>query len=304
MQRISKLFTAVKSLGAFGIILLLSVAIIVWSRLSVYALGVPLTEVYGQAYKQGLLTDAQSYLLEQRVNESSLVACRGECDEEREELILSRYQQASDEFTKTLAELSKKWEHAISPKDAAVIDALEIAQREYRQTFDEITNAAKAGDWSKVEDLQEISAREIAAMDKQFNALILEAEIAIMRAIEKSIEGVQRAILAAAISLMLLPILAVWAFVIASRLTQPILTLANAVVAIAGNQFRSEHLRGVSDRNDDLGRLSQTLERLAETIKNREQALGQEMRELREQLYEARRRKRLPTSPGRRTPES
>jgi methyl-accepting chemotaxis protein len=304
MQRISKLFTAVKSLGAFGIILLLSVAIIVWSRLSVYALKAPLTEVYGQAYKQGLLADAQSYLLEQRVNESSLVACRGECNEERKGLVLSRHRQASDEFTKTLTELTEKWGHAISPKEAAAIDALGLAQGEYRQTFDEIANAAEAGDWSRVEDLQEISSRETAAMDNQFDALIFDAEIAIMRAVQEGIEGVQWAILAAAISLILLPILAVWAFVVASRITQPILTLTNAVVAIAGDQFRPEHLRDVSDRNDDLGRLSQALEQLAETTKNREQALRQEMRELREQLYEARRRKRLPTSPGRRTPES
>jgi len=291
MRRIANAIGSIKSLGVLGLILLVIVVVIVWSGLGVIRLAAPLENIYGQTQKRELIADMEFYLLEQEILEQYFVVYFGE-----DQFVLESYAEAGDALDDLVYPLETEQELWISSQETALLEQWDQNQQAYRQTFAELEVAITDGDWEQVEQLQRTSFTQTALMHKQIDDLLFESESALNQAIEQAVQTATESIVTGTIGLILLPILAVWAFLVASNITQPLLALSNAVTAIAGDQFRSDLLLDVSERPDGLGRLAQSVEHLAQLVHDREVALGQKISILREQLYETKRRRRLPTS--------
>lgn len=297
MHRIANFFRALSSLGVLGFILLASVVIIGWSGLGVTSLVIPLGDIYTQTDKRDTLGEIKYDLLAQQINETYFVSTQDKQYADEYNQRSSELDQALDTYQASLTEASASGEDVT--EELTAFEAFTLTQAEYRQTFADMVAAGAADNWDEVNRLTETTDSQTATMDKQVDDLLFKVETALTRAEQQTNQQAQQLILVGVISLVILPLLAIWAFAIAGRITQPVLTLTNAVIAVEGNQFRPDLLADAIDRGGRLGRLAQTVERMAQTIKSREEALQHDVEELREQLYETRRRKRLPTSPKR-----
>jgi methyl-accepting chemotaxis protein len=271
--------------------------IVAWSWLNTFRLGFHLNHAYEQMLKLDQLEDAMvSSLLEQKIQQDHFVLSDGE------QSYLDVHARAGEQIDETIA-WYESFELLLRPDEVNAIEKLAHLQQEYRQTFAGIVTAANAGDGEKSAQLQELSASQMAQMHEQLANLMHAAKSTLADASEQArIQG-RRSIMSNVIALMLLPLLAIWAFLVAGRITQPVLTLTNAVVAIEGDQYRPEILAETGDRRDSLGQLARAVDEMAQAIETREQALETEITELREELYQVRRRKRL-RGAARRTDES
>lgn len=112
---------------------------------------------------------------------------------------------------------------------------------------------------------------------------------------EETLEfGLERRVLATNIGLvvlMLFPLLALWAFISISKITQPILLLANAASAIGGKRYKAGMLADLRARKNSVGELARSLEQLAGTLAEREQHLREEAEALENQISDVRDRK-------------
>ncbi len=291
---VKKFFNALKSLGAFGIILLLCVIIIIWSTLTF--LNVWSNSIYSETIKLTILEDTVTYYVaSQMIEENYFVYSEGEYAEES----IATFNEARDEVNAALEELQAQELHTLSDREITLVEEISVAQQDYAESFNDIVNAIATPGWTwdEVTALQAVSDEQATVLRGALQDLIAEIETARQQAAQTLEADLQSAIRSGAISLMLLPFLAIWAFALASRVTQPVLTLSQAATAIAGDRFRPEVLDEILDRRDRLGQLAHALEHLADTAKSRESALETEIADLREQLHETRRRKFKPTFP-------
>jgi hypothetical protein len=288
MRRNSGYLTTAKSLGVFGLILFACIAIVAWSWFNFFRLGFHLNHMYEQLQKLDRLEDTLvTNLLEQKIQQDHFVLSDGE------QAYLDAHSQAGERIDAVIAWFEAR-DLLLRPDEANAIEELVHLQQEYRQTFAGIVAAASAGNGDESARLQELSASQMAQMHQQLANLMHGARSTLADASEQARLQGQRSIMSSVIALVLLPLLAIWAFLAAGRITQPVLTLTNAVVAIEGDQYRPGLLAETIDRRDSLGRLAQAVDEMAQAIETREQALETEIAELREELYQVRRRKRLP----------
>ncbi len=107
------------------------------------------------------------------------------------------------------------------------------------------------------------------------------------------------AILGASIALVATLLLALWGYRAIALLTQPVVDLTNAVIAIGGDQYRPELLGKMLKQGGPPGRFARALDAFAQAIERRDASLKQEIDSLREQLYESRRRRLKISTPTR-----
>jgi len=289
---IKKFLYALKSLGAFGIILLICVIIIIGSTLAFR--NVWSNSIYSETVKLTILEDTVTYYVaSQMIEENYFVYSEGEYAEES----IATFNEARDEVNAALEELQEL--HTLSDRETTLVEEISVAQQDYEDSFNDIVNAIATPGWTwdEVTALQAVSDEQATVLRGALQDLIAEIETARQQAAQTLEADLQSAIRSGVISLMILPFLAIWAFALASRITQPVLTLSQAATAIAGDRFRPEVLDEILDRRDGLGQLAHALEHLADTAKSRESALETEIADLREQLHETRRRKFKPTFP-------
>jgi HAMP domain-containing protein len=305
MRQISNFFKAIRSLGCLGLILILSVGIIAWSGLSALILMGPLGNSYAQTEKRNLLGDVNYWLTDQEINQTYFVIM----DPDQKAGYADDYASASAEIDDRLRTYETEWlgsslSEAEAAKEQQTIEALKSTQQGYRATFASLVTAVNADDQEEADRLKADTDAQIAAMHQQVDDLLALTETGLTRATQQTTQLTRQLILAGVLCLIILPLLAVWAFAIASRLTRPVLALTTAVTAIEGNQFRADLLADAVERGGEMGRLARAVEQMAQAAKEREQALEQEAAQLQDQIYETRRRKRLPTSPRRESAES
>lgn len=291
---VKKFFNALKSLGAFGIILLICVIIIVGSTLAF--LNVWSNSIYSETIKLTILEDkVKYYVASQMIEENYLVYSEGEYAEES----IATFNEARDEVNAALDELQAQEMHTLSDREIALVEEISAAQQDYAQTFNDIVNTLAAPNWSwdDITALQTVADEQANVMRGALQNLIAVIEAARQEATQALETNLQSAIRGGVISLMILPFLAIWAFALASRVTQPVLTLTQAATAIAGDHFRPDVLEEILDRRDGLGQLARAMHHLASTSEAHETALEAEIADLREQLHETRRRKFKPTFP-------
>ncbi len=291
---VKRFFNAIKSLGAFGIILVICVIIIIGSTLAF--MNVWGNTIYSETTKLIILEDTVNYyVVSQMIEVNYYVYSEGEYAEES----IAIFNEARDEINTALAELQAQETHILSDREITLVEEISAAQQAYEQTFNNIVDTIAAPDWTwdEVIELQAIADEQANILRGTLQDLIAEIETARHEAAQRLESNLQSAIRNGVITLMLLPFLAIWAFALASRITQPVLTLAQSAIATAGDQFRPELLEEVHDRRDGIGQLARALEHLAMTTEAHEADLEAEIAGLREQLHETRRRKFKPTFP-------
>lgn len=294
---VKKFFNALKSLGAFGLILIVCVGLIVASTLAFLSVWADTGEIYSQSMKLTLLEDKASYYaVNQVIEENYYVYTEGEYGEES----LQFFAEARAEIDAALAELQDEETFTLSDREMALVADISEAQQAYQEAFEAIKRAfASNQTLEEIESLQADTKLQADTLRNALRALIYEAETSRQTALQTLAANLQSAIRTGVISLILLPFLAIWAFGLASRITQPVLTLTHAATAIAGDHFRPEILDELHDRRDGLGRLAKALEMLGNTAEAHEAALEAEIADLREQLHETRHRKSALTFPTR-----
>lgn len=295
---VKKFFNALKSLGAFGIILIVCVGLIVASTLAFLSVWADTGEIYSQSMKLRLLEDTVSYyVVNQIIEENYYVYTEGEYGEES----LEFFDEARAEIDAALAELQDEESYTLSDREWTLIGDIGDAQQTYQEAFAEIkrTFSTPGWTWEEIEALQADTKLQTDTLRNALRELIYAVETARQTALQTLAKNLQSAIRTGVISLILLPFLAIWAFGLASRITQPVLTLTHAATAISGDHFRPEILDELHDRRDGLGRLAQALEKLGNAAEAREAALEAEIANLREQLHETRHRKSALTFPTR-----
>jgi methyl-accepting chemotaxis protein len=292
MGRITSFWATLKSLGVFGFILVAIIAIVTWSWLNTIRLGLPQELVDEQVRKLDHLENTiLFYLLEQEIRQDHFVLSDGD------QTHIDAHAQAGGQIDQSLAWF-QKWEVLLRPDEVNAVEELVHLQKDYKLTFDQLVDALMAGDADQVGQLQELAAIQMDQMHEQVTVLIHISQDMLLAASEQASQQAQQSIMGSVIGLVLLPLLAIWAFLVASGVTRPVLTLTNAVTTIEGDHYRAELLADGIDRRDRLGELARAVDEMASAVQDREKVLKNEIEALREELAQVRRRKRLSQTSG------
>lgn len=285
MRHIQQWLTAIKSLGIFGVILLGNLAIITWSGFSVIALRSPLSLVYQHVEKHDLLEQINYQVLEQKIQESYLVLSGGQS------LYLGNLTTANQELDRLLAAYLDRPAAAMTSGELELLQRLRAEQAIYRANMQEIVNALAADQQDTVAALRAVTTAQSALMQEDLKSMHYLVQIELLQVREVTTQRVQQAVLAGVLGLLGLPLLVMWAFGRASQVTQPLLTLTNAVVAIEGPRHPEQLLAGLSEQRGALGELAQALDEMGRATGARRQAAAAEVAALHAQLQQERRRK-------------
>lgn len=290
LKPIVNFFKAVRSLGIYGFILFLGLVVIGWSVYEVVRLSTIIKQTYLLQDQKNYLEDLNYYLVGIDVWEQY-------------------YLMSGDEVALTTHQEEAGYIYEIFDELQALEDALEIVEMptslieiqalydEYETAYWTVIDAYKNDQQEEIWQLLDDNLAQSADLRSGIEFNISMINIAYEQSIIKSGQQVGRAMISAVTGLVILPFLAVWAFIYASRLTHPILSLTNAVLAISGNQFKPDMLADMIERQDSLGKYAQILLRLAQDIHRRQEILQREELDLHTQLSQLRRRKLMPSSP-------
>jgi len=291
MRTFTRIGSLLRSLAVQGIILLLCLASLGWAFANAMLVYRAMHDLYETIQAQSTATDIQAHLFNQGTSERDLLASG-------DPAYLDRFLAEADATEAALASLEDT-AGGLGESGQAVLNDLASAQTAHRQKVVEIAAAIAAGDLEQARTREEELTAEQAQLREQVAELLYEAETALGQSLQQVDQRIQSAFLAGVTSLIVLPLLVLWAFAAVGRRTQPILSLTNAAVAIEGGQFNPEHLANVCERGDELGRLARAMEQMAQTVEQRHERLRARAAALRAERYEARRRKLLPTLPRR-----
>lgn len=283
MSRLKNAFNAIRMLGVFGFILVCAVIIIGLSVFDIFLIDQGIVAIHGKSEERFLLENIEYYLLEEELAERKFLSHEGSPQAAQD------FEAAGDQAKILIEELSKVID------DPLEISLLQKDRATVQQDFEEIASTFEEGQAVEAEHLDQV-LREEGELNQQLDDLVFDAEVALDEQVALSSRAIQRAILIGLIGLILFPLLAVWAFLIASRITQPLLSLSNAVMAAGGGHYRDELLDEVLDRRDSLGRLARAVDEMAEALHGRERAQQEEIDRLRKQLHETQRHKLVLTT--------
>lgn len=169
---------------------------------------------------------------------------------------------------------------------------------QHRQAFDRMAQTYESGDVDAALEGIVAIQEENDELQSMLDALIASFDADRLEAAQVFPEDVSFAILGVSIGLVAMLILALWGYRAIARLTQPVVDLTNAVIAIGGDQYRPELLGKTLKQGGPPGRFARALDAFAQAIERRDASLKQEIERLREQLYESRRRRLKISTPN------
>ena len=283
MQSLRNLFTAIRLLGVFGFILVCSTIIIGLSVYNIFLLDEGIVKLNTHTERRFALENIVSGLIELEIAERQIVLRSDRAQ------ILINYEQTNE----ALDNYFLKARVAGNPQ--AELDLLDADRRLINGSFTDLVSNLEVGIRPDETELRAI-LREQLTLNQQLDDLIFKAKIDL----EEDFVGLEminkNANIVSIIGLIIFPLLAIWAFLLASRITHPILLMTNAIVAIEGNHYRPEYLGTIINHRDRLGLLARDLDQMATAISAREASLEEEIKNLREELQDVRQRKIMPSS--------
>jgi len=276
-------------LGVFGFILISAMVIIGVSVFNILLIDEGIVKIREHMERTLLLEEIEYLLLQQELVERAyLLHVESENIEE--------FARLGEELEQKIALFSQI---AISKSK---VDTLNEDKHRLEEDFAKLITLSKAGQLDLEVIDQVLLAEE--GIDQQLEDMVFEAEVAMEEeAITVGVQN-QRATMMGLIGLILFPMLAVWAFLVASRITQPLLTLTNAVVAASGGHYREDLLGETLDRHDGLGKLARAVHLMATAVSEREQQLEVQVRQTIAEMHSARRKKLVLTSAAKRSQEA
>jgi nitrate/nitrite-specific signal transduction histidine kinase len=282
MTETQKPVRAGRMLGPFALILIIALLLIGLSVGVTVLISFEAGFVYNQTERHTQLQLAQYYLLDTEVLVREAMYYPEPDDQAS---IIAEHEENMASLDEALADL----ESVSEDHDLAAIAAI----REYKDTLtgnlNETLAAAAAGEAST--DLVETMSDDEHAINADMDALVFDARAALTRA-RGDLNWAREIALAIAITvLVLFPLLAVWAYFLASRFTEPMLQIDNAVMAAGGKTYRESLVAGALRRRDGIGQLARAVDSMAQSLGAQNAALEQEIAQSRQQLNDTRRRK-------------
>jgi len=184
-------------------------------------------------------------------------------------------------------------------EDIALYEEVRALLDQHRESFAGVVESHAAGDvegavagtlalQEEHEELQWTLHELIASLD----ADRLDAAQTFPEDIAFALQGVS----AATVAMLLLALVG---YRVIAQMTRPVVDLTNAVIAIGGDRYRPEVLGRLLKRGGPVGRLARALDAFARAIEERDVTRKAAIGNLREELYQSRRRRLKISNPER-----
>jgi CHASE3 domain sensor protein len=292
IRRFSQFLTVLNLMQVFFLIVVISIGIISWSLYNIFLADQVTKQMRRESQELTDVQEVQVYFIQEFLAEKNYVLTG-------DEKYIEEYNEYKEE---TRHYLDDARSFASTSSETVALDNLARVTENYNDNFDQIVETYKAGDHEEAIVMsQEASEEKLVAVHEQVNDMIFSGEIRLQEEVQEVDTTIRKAIYIGVIGLMMFPVLAVWAFLVSSRMTMPFLTLTNAVSAITGNRFREELLGNVEDRRDGVGLLARSLSKTAQQIEAREAALQVEIDQLSNELQDQKARRLVTALPGHRS---
>lgn len=175
--------------------------------------------------------------------------------------------------------------------DIARLEYFRTQLDEHQQTFVEMGRAYSRDNPQLVIELMASALEENADLQETLGALIASVDADRTATSQAFMIEITRTIQSIGVAIVVLLILGLWGYWAIARLVQPLLGLANMVIAIGGDQYRPELAERVIKTPGPAGRLASSLDAFAKYVDQRDAGFKQEIDHLRQQLFESRRRR-------------
>lgn len=202
--------------------------------------------------------------------------------------------QADDEaLTALLAELRTGDYFLYTAEDYEVQawDEFDQLRAQHRMTFAELLTTFDGGDdelaVATIDRLQD----ENQALNDQLDTMMAMVNLDRQFSQDEYPFEANTIIWGLCLALIAMLLLALWGYQRIAYTTEPLNTLASAVTAIGGGQYRTSLLARLMKRNDAAGSCARKLDELAAGLAQRSAARREEIERLRQTLYESRRRR-------------
>ncbi|MFN2166841.1 MAG: hypothetical protein ACK2U9_11345 [Anaerolineae bacterium] len=177
------------------------------------------------------------------------------------------------------------------PEDIDLLGEFRALLDQHGQSFDEVVQTYESGDVdAAIDDILWLE-EENYELQWRLDELVTNLDADRLDAALLFPEDIAFALRGASIALVVMLLLALAGYRAISQLTQPVMDLTNAVIAIGGDRYRPELLGNLLKKSGPAGRFARALDAFAWAIDDRDASLKTEIADLREQLYESRRRR-------------
>lgn len=289
MKKISLFLKSIFSLGVLGLIILLMAGLLLAA--GVLQLASPLVDSIGQillidafenvlGYQLGELQIQEGYTLfylEYGFDADETVALAAEADAFIDDLFLQM--EDDDAFFGIFAE----------EEISQMVDDFNQLRKEHRQTFARLVEAYASGD-DPVPLITQLQEENMALKYTlhQITILLKQGWLDIQSELPASLN-----VLILLISAMLVVLLftGLAGYLLVSARLRPINQLTNAITAIGGDRYQDEMLATLANRHDAAGRLARALAAFAHHLEEKTAGQKEEVRQLRQALFESRRRR-------------
>lgn len=300
MNKIKQTLNRIRILGGFGLILILAMTILGVAIYQLTMIKNQVDEIQVDGYKSFLLLELEYYFIETELTERLYVLYQDEAyldnfeysDSELEYNIANYlYTVLTNEIFKGSAELLGEFfeENIDEIESFEVLEELNESWIQIRKNSNNIVTSVDSGEMT-IEKLNQIILEE-NELDELLRNMVFESEIVKRIAVEKGVNLVERSSLIVIGGMILFPFLSIWAYFIASRLTNPLLGITNAIMAAGGSHYNSDMLEETIHRPDGIGELSQAVDAMVAAAEERENHLKAELLELTAELREDRKHK-------------
>jgi hypothetical protein len=283
-----KQIRAMLMLGPFGLMLLVAMVLIGIAIASVFRVTDSLDTVYILAEQRLGYQYAESDLLEMETLSRQSILAELQNEPETQTRLAEQHQVIEQRLNTRLTELEIL---GYLPRHTEIVR--EIGRRRDLIT-ENFTNTQKAVEnedfeYDTLDARLDVLLNSERPVNDETRALILSTEAELNSELQQLEWDKSFFVWVVLATLMVFPLLAVWAFVLASGFTQPLLQIVNAVMAVGGDHYRPSLLEGILKRRDSLGNLANAVDRMAMALNQRDAALVQEVAGLRRQVQEIRR---------------
>jgi methyl-accepting chemotaxis protein len=290
MRRISQGLTVLNLIQVFVLIILLSIGVIAWSLVNIFRADQVTKDMRRESQELIEIEQMEVTFIQEFLAEKNFLLTG-------DEKYIAEYEAYKAETAHYLAEArtygSPGWEQV-------ALDNLAEETKSYNDNFAQIIEQYRAGNHEEAIRLSnEVSSEKLERVHEQVEDMVYHGETVLQSEVEEVDQEIRTSIFTGVFGLILFPVLAVWAFVVSSRMTMPFLTLTNAASAIAGNRFRPELLGSLMERQDGLGLLARSLEKTAYQVQARQSTMQVEVEQLANQLQEKKVRRLITALPGR-----
>jgi hypothetical protein len=185
------------------------------------------------------------------------------------------------------------------PEDISLLSEFRALLDQHHQSFNGLVQTYQAGQVdaaiSGIVDIQEQNDELQGILDE----LIASLDADRLYAAGVFPEDIAFALLGTGIALIAMLLLALVGYRAIAQLSHPVVEVTNAVIAIGGDRYRPELLGKLLKKGGPAGRFARALDAFARAIDARDAAFKIEIDNLREQLYESRRRRLKISGPNR-----